>query len=196
MTALTDGIAALLVKVNDDDPANTWIYSLNSRIGRVFWGIFLLIFLYGAFSVSSTLPHHSIDPEERDAIRWVADNTTPTDRFLILDGQENPLLSPLLEWFPALANRRSITTVQGTEWLAGEAGYSQQMALNRSLRQCLYQNIQCLNALPIQYDFIILSIKSPDGNIRLTPLLLSLETSADFETVYTTPGIRIFKVNE
>ena len=196
MTALSDGIASRLVETNDDDPPNQWAGSIRSPIGLFFWGTFMLILLYGAYTVSSTLPRHSLDAEERDATRWAADHTARTDRFLILDEYENPLFSPLREWFPALANRRSVATVQGSEWLAGEAGYSQQMALNRSLRQCLYQDVQCLNALPIQYDFILLSIKSPDGNIRLTPLLLSLEASAGFETAYATPGIRIFKVNE
>jgi hypothetical protein len=195
MTTLSEGIASRLVP-KDDTHTEPWAYSLNTTIGRVFWGTFMLIFLSGAFQVSSTLSHQSIGPKEIQAIHWVTENTTPNDRFLILDPQDNPLLSPLMEWFPALANRTSITTVQGREWLTGDAGYNYLLALNNNIHQCLYQDIQCLNPLKGKYDYVLLSIKNPNGDNLSNPLLLSLRSSDRFKLVYETPEIKIYKVNE
>src|SRR4030067_598726 len=94
MTPPSDGIASRLVETNDDDPPNQWAGSIRSPIGLFFWGTFMLILLYGAYTVSSTLPRHSLDAEERDAIRWAADHTARTDRSLILAQYEHHPFSP------------------------------------------------------------------------------------------------------
>ena len=196
MTTLSEGIASKLTSTHNDANADAWIYSFNTLVGRVFWGTFIIIFLYGAFQVSSTLAMQSLSTEETKAIQWVSENTNPKDRFLIMDWQDNPLLSPLMEWFPALANRKSITTVQGREWLAGEAGYKQQLDLTKNIHQCLYRDVQCLNLVNGRYNFILLSLKNLNGENYAIPLLLSLESSDNFSLVYTTPEIKIYKVIE
>jgi hypothetical protein len=196
MTTLSEGIASRLAPTQNDANTDVWIYSFNTVAGRVFWGTFIIIFLYGAFQVSATLSLQYLSTEESDAIHWVSKNTAPNDRFLIMDWQENPLLSPVREWFPALANRKSITTVQGSEWLAGEAGYKKQLDLIKDLHQCLYQDVQCLNLVNGNYDFILLSLNNQNGGNSSIPLLLSLESSEILSLVYTTPEIKIYKVNE
>ncbi len=185
-TALADGIAAQLVSAKEG--AREWTHSLNTAIGRLFWGFILLLFLYGAIRVSSTLASHSLTRADRDAMDWVSANTEPADRFLILDDQDNPLLSPWLEWFPALAERNSIATVQGSEWLAGEQSYAAQMAFTMRAHQCLFQEISCLETLNREYEYIIIS----NDPSRVYPLLLSLENSMEFEMVYESGDIRIF----
>ena len=55
-------------------------------------------------------------------MRWVAENTEPGTAFVVPtedvwgDDEQS-------EWFPALAGRQSVGTVQGSEWLGAE-GYA------------------------------------------------------------------------
>jgi len=188
--AIADGIAPQLVSLSMEDrrPEN-WIHALNSRTGKLFFGFFIILFLYNAYSVSETLSHQFLGTEEIKAIEWVKTNTDAADRFLILDEQGNPLLSPLTEWFPALSERRSIATIQGTEWLEGDRHYNQQYSVVTSLHQCLYEDVGCLYALAEKtesYKFIIISSRTS------VPLCISLENHADFKLVYSSATIKIF----
>jgi len=195
MTMLTEGIAPLLVQTKPKSSIIPWTQSLNTAIGRIFWGVFIFIFLYSAYTFSVGLSTQSLTTEQLDAIHWAADHTVSTDRFLVLDDYSNPLQSPLREWFPALADRWSINTVQGSEWLSGDAGYLQQMKKNKGLRQCLEMDFQCINDFYDDYKFIVLSTQHPDGSAYTFPLLLSIETSDDFMLAFDSTGVKIFKVN-
>jgi len=194
MSTITEGIAPLLYNAKKDElHFNSWTQSLYSNIGRFFFGFFILLFLYNAYNVSNTLSYQVIGKEEINAINWVKSNTVQTDRFLILDEQGNPLLSPLTEWFPALAERRSIATIQGTEWLGGNKHYNKQYPIITSLHECLYKDVNCLYDLPDimtdKYNYIIVASKNP------VPLLNSLESHPNFKLTYSSPTIKIFQVN-
>lgn len=195
MGAITDGIAPQLfdVKIVAEN-ADSWTQSLNRKIGRLFFGFFIILFLYAAYGVSNTLSYQALGAEEFEAINWVESNTDVADRFLILDEQGNPLLSPLTEWFPALTDRRSIATIQGTEWLGGDKHYNKQYPIITSLHQCLYKDVNCLydlhDKMTDKYGFIIVSSRNQ------IPLLNSLENNPDFKLVYSSPTIKIFQVNK
>jgi hypothetical protein len=193
MSAITDGIAPQLFNAKTDDQHfDSWMNSLNTKVGRLFFGFFVILFLYNSYSVSNTLSYQVLGKEEFDAINWVNSNTKVTDRFLILDEQSNPLLSPFTEWFPALTDRRSIATIQGTEWLDGDKHYNEQLPIISSLHQCLYQDVSCLydlqDKMTDQYSFIIVSSRNQ------VPLLNSLESDPDFKISYSSPAIKIFKI--
>jgi hypothetical protein len=195
MSAITDGIAPQLFNIKTDDQCfDSWTQSLNTKIGRLFFGFFIILFLYNSYSVSNTLSYQVLGTEEFKAINWVNFNTKATDRFLILDEQSNPLLSPLTEWFPALTDRRSIATIQGTEWLSDDKHYNEQLPIITNLHQCLYQDVSCLydlqDKMTDKYSFIIVSSKNQ------IPLLNSLENHPDFKLVYSSSTIKIFQVNK
>jgi hypothetical protein len=139
------------------------------------------------------LSYQVLGAAELEAMDWVRSNTDKGDRFLVLDEQGNPLLSPLTEWFPALADRRSINTIQGTEWLAGNMHYNSQYSLITDIHQCLYKDVTCLRDLQGQmtdhFDFIVVS-----SNTQI-PLLYSLDQSPDFKLVYSSLPIRIYQVD-
>ncbi len=195
-TTLTEGLAARLSFTDSAGPKNDWENSLLSGVGRIFWGTFIIIFLYSALQVSTALANQSLDAETRNAFQWVSTHTQPADQFLILDWQENPLLSAPLEWFPVLSDRRSITTVQGSEWLGGERGFQAQMDLAQTAHACIFQNETCLQSFSGQYEYILLSLEISRGTDRNFPLLLALENSPEFSLVYSTPGIKIFRVKK
>ena len=196
MTMLTEGIAPLLLQSVRKDSALAWTHSLKTVTGRIFWGIFIFIFIYGAYTVSVGLSRQSLNTEQLDALQWVADNTTSTDTFLILDDYSNPLQSPLREWFPALTERRSINTVQGSEWLSGDASYLEQMRKNKGLHQCLYMDLHCLDDFYSGYNFILLPTEHATGNNYTLPILLAIESSKDFKLVYENTMVKIFEASK
>ncbi|MEK6752622.1 MAG: hypothetical protein AABZ00_10195 [Chloroflexota bacterium] len=198
VTALADGIAARLTNANmETSSSDGWMDALKFNSGRLFFGFFILLFVYNAYKVSNTLSFQALGAEQIKAVEWVTLNTKPSDRFLILDEQGNPLLSPLTEWFPALAERRSIATIQGTEWLAGKRHYNYLYPVITNLHQCLYQDVGCLHefqaGLPDEYEYVMLS--ENQGNAQL-PLIVSLNEDPGFTLVYSTSRMYIFKANE
>lgn len=198
MTALADGIASRLANASvETSSSDGWVDALKFNSGRLFFGFFILLFVYNAYKVSNTLSFQALGTEQLKAVEWVKSNTNPSDRFLILDEQGNPLLSPLTEWFPALAERRSIATIQGTEWLTGERHYNNLYTTITDIHQCLYQDVDCLHefqaGLPDEYEYIMLSANR--GNAQL-PLFISLKENSGFSLVYSSENIFILEVNE
>jgi hypothetical protein len=200
-SALANGIASRLSNANmEPSSPESWMDSLKFISGRLFFGFFILVFVYNAYQVSNTLSWQVLGTEEFKAIEWARTNSDKNDRFLIFDEQGNPLLSPLTEWFPALAERRSIATIQGTEWLTGKNHYNNQYAIITGIHRCLYQDVDCLyrlqGDLPDKYEYIMLASARSGGNKTQLPLLVSLSESSDFTLVYAAPTIHIFQWNQ
>ena len=57
----------------------------------------------------------ALSPQEREALKWVAAETSPDARFLIVAGTPWEI-DRNSEWLPALTDRKSVATVQGFEW--------------------------------------------------------------------------------
>ena len=53
-------------------------------------------------------------------IEWVKSNMDEGKTFLLSTGREFSMSDPMQEWFPALTNQHSATTLQGLEWTIGE----------------------------------------------------------------------------
>jgi hypothetical protein len=98
---------------------------LQSRLQRAVLGR-LLATLLGAFLVACTVdsvasawrpdsPLRALSPDTRIGLAWIAQHTAPTSSFLVAAGEPWPV-DAVSEWFPLVAGRRSVATVQGTEW--------------------------------------------------------------------------------
>jgi hypothetical protein len=77
-------------------------------------------------------------------MRWVAANTPRTSTVAVLNGA--PLwfgLDAATEWFPVLAQRPSVATPQGYEWLPG-GQFLRRGTLYDSLHVCLKADVTCL----------------------------------------------------
>jgi hypothetical protein len=198
VTAIKYAIAPQLLKTQlvSSDPSE-WFDSLKTTIGRFFWGFLIIVLIVNTFRFSIVLSFRSLGTEELNSAKWIESHTTPSARFLVFDWQNNWAQSSLLEWFPTLTGRRSITTVQGTEWFSGETSYSQQVDRFNQSRLCLYDDVSCLiNLLKdplLQFDYIVVSLKDPGGPDRQSSLLVSLENSTEFQTIYSSPAVMIFR---
>lgn len=78
----------------------------------------------GVDTVTSRLnplsPTHVLSALERQGMKWAANQTDPDSSFVVVSGSPW-FVDAEAEWFPVLANRLSIATVQGYEWLEGDA---------------------------------------------------------------------------
>jgi hypothetical protein len=191
--AITDGILPALGK----PAAVDWLETLNTSLGRVALGYILIVMLFNAQWNLLTLGNYVLSPAERQTIDWAAAETSSDSRFLVLDWQETPMLSPVLEWFPALSGRMNIVTIQGREWLAGNQHFTARLQAFPDLYACLYQNAACLEDWAKEngetFDYVFLSLETPGGETRQSLLSGSLLNSNQYNVVYENPKVLIFR---
>jgi hypothetical protein len=84
---------------------------MNLTILTLLFYLFLDSLLYSFPLINTTLQKDSLE-----AMEWAQANTPVGSSFLILRGDSGVMVDPVQEWFPAIAQRRSNTTLQGLEW--------------------------------------------------------------------------------
>ena len=178
--------------------------SLDGQISSIERNIFLYLLLYLIFSTYQfglQLSSATLYPPDQLAMQWVRENTPVDSRFLVLTGTSSVSCDSVLEWFPALTDRHSIFTVQGTEWTKG-VGFNDYVNSTYAVQECLpNDDISCLDAVVSRsaYDFIYLSKTLHVDNCAPMPernfpyFIASLRADNNFTTVYETEGVLISK---
>jgi hypothetical protein len=138
--------------------------------------------------------------DERDAMQWVSVNTPPDSRFAVVSG-DGWSYDRTSEWFPALADRQSIATVQGTEWLSGGA-FAKQHAAYVALQACANLTSDCLDRWEVssnkQFDYVYITKITPrlqknSTDPCCTALRTALSQDPRYSVVYDTSGATIFQ---
>ena len=121
-------------------------------------------------------------------------------RFLVLTGTNSISCDLVLEWFPALADRQSIYTVQGTEWTKG-ANFAAYVKSTYAVQRCLVDSdVACLDSVVNRsdYDYVYVS-KVPRPNCRPIRLpnafhyfLENMRTDPGFQAVYESDSVILF----
>jgi hypothetical protein len=108
---------------------------------------------FNARSAAWLVPGLRVLPAEgRAAMAWAAANTPDDSRFVVVDGEAPWFgLDAHSEWFPVLARRRSIATVQGMEWLPGQV-FRRRMQAADELMQCRQQDAACLDGWAARWE--------------------------------------------
>jgi Dolichyl-phosphate-mannose-protein mannosyltransferase len=190
--------AALHPKVENESPQNDQVSSIERNV-------LLYLLLYLIFSTSQfgwQLSSATLYPPEQVALKWIRENTPNDARFLVLTGTSSVSCDSVLEWFPAMANRHSIFTVQGAEWTRG-AGFNDFVKSTYAVQQCLPNgDVSCLDAAVSRsaYDFIYVSKTlrvdncAPLPNHRTFPYFVaSLRDDNQFIVIYETDDVLISK---
>lgn len=179
----------------------------SGTVSSVERNVFLYVMLYLVFSTDqfgAQLANATLYPPDRDAMSWVHENTPEDSRFLVLTGTTSVLCDPVLEWFPALTGRKSLYTVQGTEWIEGE-NFVSYASSTYAVQGCLSgDDSSCLDTtVPRgEYDFIYLSKLlrvdncAPLAFQRTFPYFLeNMKKQPQFDVVYETDDVVIYKNN-
>jgi hypothetical protein len=162
----------------------------------------VLFLLFSASQSGMQLARVVVYPPDRESMNWVKQNTPADSRFLVLTGTTSVSCDPLLEWFPALTDRQSITTVQGREWIDGK-NFMDFVTSSYAVQRCLSSgNISCLDSAVSrsQYDYIYISkvlrtnsCASPGVPGTFSFFLESLGAAPGFEMVHETEDVVIYR---
>lgn len=153
----------------------------------------LLIYLLAVSAgAAKRLGSFALTVDDRETMEWIRENTPPDSRFILLtnNGQVNPMVDARLEWFPTLAERRSLNTIQGLEWTLGPRFYQYSLDL-LALQACSEMDCihQWLDKEGFHADYILLMKK------RASPTALdSLRDGQVAEVVYDSPNTIIFRL--
>lgn len=182
------GLAQILALVGSSEPAAKpgWteiLDGIGSKVGLIY---IVIISLLAAFIAT---PKTSLSQLQVEAMSWTAAHTSDQSTFVIITGSSDWAGDAVLEWFPALAQRVSLTTPQGFEWQPHE--FARRQNDEAALQTCATQTVACLDqwtqASGNTPDYIYL-ITTPEA----APLIASLNASSEFSVVYQSPEVQIF----
>ena len=124
----------------------------------------------------------------RDMMTWVSENTPTDGSFLILTGRADVMTDAVQEWFPALAERHSASTLQGLEWTLGREFYPRWNDLS-ALQSC--RDVECVESIGskinIEYNYVIL-----DTN-QIAPNLPNMFFDKGYKEVYKNGQYLVFE---
>jgi hypothetical protein len=156
-------------------------------------GVLIYLFTYLSFSAylfSSQISVSSLNAPDLEAMQWVSQNTPGNSTFLVLTGSRALQCDAVSEWFPTLAQRKSIYTVQGTEWTLGK-GFGGFVQKAGAIQACLSADATCVMDLTKtdKYNYIYLSKNLRTDNCE--PLQYPQSFSLFVEALRATPGLNV-----
>lgn len=145
------------------------------------------------------VPVHALSAERRDAMAWVAAELEPDASVALITNSIWPS-DPDSEWFPLLAERHSVATVQGSEW-RGVAAFQETRGAHHTLQTCVRQeSVACVQGWLAEWpaDYLYL----PKGHLHganspadcCADLRANLLADPSFTLIYDGPGATILEV--
>jgi hypothetical protein len=146
------------------------------------------------------VPVHALSADRRQAMAWVAAELEPDATVALITDSVWPR-DPDSEWFPLLAQRRSVATVQGSEWL-GVAAFVKTRGAHHTLQTCVRSaSVDCVREWLAEWpaDYLYL----PKGHLHgpsspadcCAGLRRSLLADPAFTPVYDGPGATVLRVD-
>jgi hypothetical protein len=159
----------------------------------------------GALYFQTQFSGTSVSPANREAFEWIKTNTPPESRFLVLTGEEDIFCDGISEWFPALTERTSLTTIQGIEWVPGK--FTSISSTQRTMQACLADTnaLDCIEntaqSSGLTYDYIYIARQSTiktacrvtASTTRGDNLINTLTTNNRYLSVFQTNEVSIFQ---
>jgi len=168
--------------------------------------IIACLILYSSVSAQQAgmqLASNALSVGNREAMAWVQGHTPADARFLVLTGVLSTVCDPVAEWFPALASRHSLMTIQGTEWLLGKK-FGSFLSESSDLQSCLYLSDDCLDTWLAknkpEFDYLYISKKLVSDDCKpLTPppnfsfFFASLSHDPKYQSVFETDSVVVYR---
>jgi len=152
---------------------------------------------YVVWEVSHLKPNEqstlvALTPEERAGMAWIAKNVDESARFLVVSNALGWAWDRDAEWFPELAARRSVNTLQGLEWIEGYS-FADEMIRADTHRQAAFMSPSIAPQLGLQlfgptHDHV--AVFAPDGS----PLRQSYAESTIYEPVHEQAGMSVYRL--
>lgn len=170
--------------------------SRDARIPRLaLWGLLGYLAAYTFMSTRSVRNEGgtfiALPAAERRAMQWVSTNTPPESKFLVL--AFSPLwfgLDQSSEWFPAIAQRQSVATVQAYEWLPNDQFHRRADVYN-ALHGCRSRDITCVEQRAVAHGLAFTHVYAKKESC-CGSVLASLRASPKYAQVFEDSGAVVF----
>ncbi len=132
---------------------------------------------------------------ERDVMAWVAEHTDPDARVLVVP-RGSWETDKEGEWFPVLAERLSVVTVQGYEWVPGGA-FRERQEMYWAAYECGFRTTDCLDQWLRDYpqgEFTHIYVPRFEGVQCCSTLTRSLNQDSRYTRVYEDDGGTIWEL--
>ncbi len=185
--AFADAIPHLISRLRNIELDFGELYK--SRVfNSVLFLVLILLFIESGL-YGFRLVNNSLKPADITAMEWIRANTDDNASFLPLTGVQSPEIDPFVEWFPALTDRRSRSTIQGYEWLLGDAFYTRYSELAELQRCASVACVEDWSAMTgLDYDFIVIR------EVRMGDLADSFRNDDGYAEIYSADGIAVFEL--
>ncbi len=174
------------------------------------WAVGVVLFVLMGYGVASSVIRRpslgaegryltSLTTDDQRAMSWVVRHTPPTSRFVIMVGGAAGgwWADRVGEWFPVLARRVSVATVQGTEWLPAGTFENREREYD-SLQGCAVWGATCLeewartSGRPYTHVYIPKTLAFP----CCAPLDSALRHNPTYRLLFDGPGASIYELRE
>jgi hypothetical protein len=142
---------------------------------------------------------HSLPPADRQAMQWISKNTELKDSFLLLSSPSIWQENEWTEWFPVLAQRSSILTVQGSEWLPNNRFLLQEKTY-QAFMSCVPEGLQCIErtaqSMGVEFTHVFISSREIDRMKQVPytlPIANELHASPDYQVLYDQDGVAVYR---
>ncbi len=161
----------------------------------------VLGFIFAYALLAALLPEWplltGLSRDEREAMQWVAQHTPQSSTFLVVTG-DMWASDRSSEWFPTLAERASVATVQGGEW---QPEFARRIERSKDVQKCAMMGVDCLEDWERETGiaFTYLYVPKRARVSRIDParqcasgLRSSLRCHPEYRVVYDGPGATIY----
>lgn len=158
------------------------------------------VYLYSPTSHPNPYVLDSLSPANRQAMRWISDNTPRSAQFLVLSTTWTWETDSVGEWFPVLAGRKSVLTVQGSEWLPSQL-FTRKRNLFDQVRYLTLEGkgIDALDSWSrdhgISYSYIFIS-KEVLGAVDWSKIVASAEKSPNYRVLIDNASVVLLQRKE
>ncbi len=176
-----------------------WISPIRKVLAVIVLGSALVYATNGALqtdpNLGGELPNlAAMLPADRAAMEWVAHETPATSQFLVVSQHLDWTTDKTSEWFPVFAERPSIATAQGYEWLPDKV-FLRRIQQHWGAQLCADEDAQCIENWAATtgqtFDYVYIRITSDQPFLCCT-LVPSLVDDPRYHLVYSGPGAMIF----
>lgn len=178
------GLLLLSGRVSGAREESGEIILMKGRSQALVFGV-LFYFILAAGISDFQLVNTSLKAGDLQMIDWVKSHVDGDKNFLLATGREFSMSDPAQEWFPALTEQHSLTTLQGLEWTLGGEFFPWYEQLS-AFQHC--PDVDCVDDWSarngVNYDYLIVSIPSLEDESDLADSLRSLAVSARASSSY------------
>lgn len=175
--------------------------ALSSRAGVGILSGLSLILLFGAIIMDFRLVNTTLNAGSLEMIDWVKANVEGGKTFALVTGREFSMSDPLQEWFPVLTGQKSLSTMQGLEWILKDDFfdyYEQTSALQKCADVTCLDEWILLNNRP--YDYLVVTVP-PDTSLdesaeTLRGLGVSVRSSDSYVLLFESDNALVFERNK